>query len=711
MSVVRMWESFTSFNRVTDMALYDGAVWVTTTGGLVRIDPGSLTYTTYTNIDGLGSNNLLCLCVDSKNRLWVGGAGRLVNFTDPGHPDGYLFTDRDGGLVEIFDIDCSPDGDSLWLANRLGLTIFLTSDEPGRGLILDTYSRFGDIARDTPARSVALSSDSIWVGTDGGFAAGGRFDVRLLKSPAGWVSYFPTQISPLSQDSIREVIIRQDTLYLGTTAGVYRFEPGPAPIMTSLGLFGEPLVYNMSLIGDSILVNTTRGSVFYFGGGFWGQPTTGMPIPNTAAGTVDSDGRYWDGNLVFGIYHREGDEMIAFDAGGTPANECVDIVRAQGRIWGAFAGSELAYQEGDRWIPVGGITGRLTALEAGPLGELWVATFGNGVYRVYGDSVVNFDETNSALSGLWNAPTFVVVTDIHNSGDAVWFANFFGDDADLAVVNPYNTGQWQGFLFAGGSSAEKIVTVTAEQSLVFAGSEENGIYVIDYRDTPFFPGDDIRGRFTSDSSGIGSDFIRVMEIDGYDTLWVGTAFGLSYQSLGEIYFVNTVLPVDFGPEISSLAFDGQGSLYAGSQNGLAIRDIATSTYEYLTSKNSDLAGNTVRNLYYDADYDAMWIMTTEGISRMTFPFRTRTLDDDEVFAYPNPFVIRHGTESVRFNYSGLAVTRIYTLAGELVREIPVTGRWDGRNAAGQLAASGVYIFTLTSPNDEVGRGKILLIRE
>ena len=93
------------------------------------------------------------------------------------------------------------------------------------------------------------------------------------------------------------------------------------------------------------------------------------------------------------------------------------------------------------------------------------------------------------------------------------------------------------------------------------------------------------------------------------------------------------------------------------------------------------------------------------------PYRLGTQDLDNIDAYPNPYIIRFGNEKVRFNYSGLAEIRIFTLAGELVREIPVNGEWDGRNSAGEMVASGVYLFTMTDSDKDVGRGKIFLIRE
>ena len=708
------WESHTSFNEVTGMVLYHGDIWVATTGGLVRIDPGSMPGETFTNINGLGTNRLLCLRIDGRGRLWVGGRGRLIDFSDPSHPDAYLFTDRDGQPVDIFDIVSVPGGDTLWLANRLGLTVFLTGNEPGEGLILDTYSRFGDIQRDIPARRVALDVDSVWVGTDGGLAAGSRSDIRLLKAPTGWISYFPSQILPSLNDSIRGLVVQRDSVYVGTTAGMYRLDRSPAPTLVHMDLYGDSYVHNMSLMGDSILINNARGSAIYHNGVFLYMPTSGMPITNTAAGAIDGNRRYWDGNLWYGIYYPTDSGLIRYDAGGTVSIDCRHVIRAQGRIWAAFRDPgyfRLADYANGAWTTRFTFEKQINAMAVGPLGELWVATEGTGAFRISDDSITQFTITNSALSGLAGDTDFVIVRDIYCTGEAVWFANFAGKDGELVAANPFNTAQWQSYLFIGGENADNIVSVTAGQGVVYAGSAERGIHAIAYNGTPFNPGDDFRWEFTSANSGIGSDFVRALAIDGYDTLWVGTGVGLSYQSLGEIYFVNVLLPVGFGPEVGSLAFDAQGSLYAGSGKGLVIRDIATGTFEYLTATNSGLVDDNIRHLYYDRTADALWISTAGGISRLTMPYRLATQDIEEVLAYPNPFIIRYGNETVRFNYAGPAEVRIYTLSGEMVREISINGVWDGRNAKGEAVAAGVYLFTLTDREGEVGRGKILLIRE
>ncbi len=710
--ILRQWESHTSFGRVQEMVVYNGDVWVATLGGLVRIDPQTMTHQTYTNVNGLGTNQLYSLCVDARNRLWVGGRGRLINYSNPNQPDGYLLTDKEGGFIEVYDIVSSPVGDSLWLADRLGVTLFLPSNDLGEGLILDTYTRFGEIERGTQARRLALDDNNVWVGTDKGFAIGDRSDVRQLKTPSGWISFFPTQMTAaVDADSVKGLVIKDDTVYIGGRNAVFRLQTDPDTQLIDLAMYGSPIIYNMTLVGDSVFVHSERSSQFYFDGRFSELPWDSMPIPHSTAGVIDNDGSIWNGNLLYGIYRLEGDHFILYETGGTPVNDCRRLIAAQGKIWGAFWSAGLAYYDDGRWTTVDNVFGLVNSLGVGPRGELWVGTWGAGAWRIESDSISHFDQTNSSLSGNPDSPSFVVISDIISTGDAVWLANLEGVGGELSAVNPYDLEQWRNFTLIGGSSAEWVTSLTAGQGVVYTGSLNNGIYAILYSGTPFDLEDDYRWEFTSSNSAIGSDIISCLEVDGYDSLWAGTSFGLSYQALGEIFFRNVNVPDSFGPQVTAIAFDGQGSLYAGSNLGLAIRDIATGAFEHLTSRNSGLVDDVINDIYYQEEADVFWIATANGISEMKMPYKLATRDVDQVLAYPNPFVIRFGNETVRFNFSGLAKIQIFTLAGELVREIPVSGVWDGNNNNNEPVTSGVYLFNLTSGNGDTGQGKLLLIRE
>lgn len=96
-------------------------------------------------------------------------------------------------------------------------------------------------------------------------------------------------------------------------------------------------------------------------------------------------------------------------------------------------------------------------------------------------------------------------------------------------------------------------------------------------------------------------------------------------------------------------------------------------------------------------------------------------DLSPVFAYPVPFrpnagnPARYGTwaQGIRFtNLPGYGKVRIYTLGGQLVRELAVSGvteTWDVKNSGGALVASGVYLWE-ASAGDGRKTGKLVIIK-
>ena len=82
-----------------------------------------------------------------------------------------------------------------------------------------------------------------------------------------------------------------------------------------------------------------------------------------------------------------------------------------------------------------------------------------------------------------------------------------------------------------------------------------------------------------------------------------------------------------------------------------------------------------------------------------------------VKAYPNPL---RGAGSIVFDYLPLeASLRIYTLAGELVREYKGNATsqiiWDCKNEHGSGVSSGVYVYRLEA-GKESKKGKVCIIR-
>jgi len=210
-------------------------------------------------------------------------------------------------------------------------------------------------------------------------------------------------------------------------------------------------------------------------------------------------------------------------------------------------------------------------------------------------------------------------------------------------------------------------------------------------------------------SGLISNNIRVVKFSPEGNLWVGTNFGLSRWDLDR--FADVTPPPGIGPDITALAFDGRGNLWIGSRNGLARVDGATGAFTVYTTHNSDLVSDDIANLTLDPITGDLYVATPAGISILRSGVSRFTSQIEDVIAYPNPFVVRSESDRLNFNFSKKGTVRLFTVAGELVAQFPVNTPWDGRNQKGQQVASGVYVYILTDKDGNVGRGKVLLVRE
>lgn len=94
-------------------------------------------------------------------------------------------------------------------------------------------------------------------------------------------------------------------------------------------------------------------------------------------------------------------------------------------------------------------------------------------------------------------------------------------------------------------------------------------------------------------------------------------------------------------------------------------------------------------------------------------------DLGHVIVYPNPYKPNSGPGHDRITFDGLSKgtvrIKIYTLAGELIKEIEETAatgqiEWNGKTESGKNAASGVYFYLITNDAGQKAKGKLVIIR-
>ena len=86
-----------------------------------------------------------------------------------------------------------------------------------------------------------------------------------------------------------------------------------------------------------------------------------------------------------------------------------------------------------------------------------------------------------------------------------------------------------------------------------------------------------------------------------------------------------------------------------------------------------------------------------------------------VYAYPNPWDIRHDSDKRQMTFANLpdgATVKLFTISGFLVKTLTASGGkavWDLTNDSGQAAASGLYLYLASDPTTKV-TGKVAIIK-
>ena len=128
------WTNFTSFKYVRQMRLIGDTVYVVSSGGVLAVSDFGEQGVQYTNLDGLGTNDLTDIIRDASGQKWVTGFGRLIRFDDSNSRQ-YLFFDMDDNMFELHRV--VDDGDYLWVGTDMGLVLFSKSIDDGQ--IQDSY--------------------------------------------------------------------------------------------------------------------------------------------------------------------------------------------------------------------------------------------------------------------------------------------------------------------------------------------------------------------------------------------------------------------------------------------------------------------------------------------------------------------------------------------------------------------------------------------
>ena len=714
------WSAISSMAVVNKIVRTDDIIWGGTDGGVLRYDLATRTYDRFTRVDGLAGNHVLSAVADDDGNVWFGtnGDGLSKFIVSSGRFSSPFSEFNDFALNDL-----KIDGDRLYIASDVGISLFLTDVER----VKENYRQFGQFQRDAVVSAVAVHDGKLWAGTKDGLAWADLSEPNL-QDPQAWST-------DESVGEVADLLVASDTLIVAAGQRVWYWDPEQERLIfesqfgavASLGMFNGKAV--ALTVGNRLMQRQTRSR--------W---TSIQSAGNLT--TLSRDGEeLWVGTF-------EGLAVLGDDPppplGDPPANHFYDMTMLAGaNLWVASIPNDqtvptkgLYHFDQTRWwvrdTDNGSPSNLTVALEIDRTGQLWVGTWGHGFIVL--NSQGNWghhNQTNSVLQGITepDVPNFVVVSDIaRDIRGNMWLANI---QAGLVVMDGFPVRRQHLYSqeilgLTPGRNIGKLAI--SPDDLKWIGTAQDGLVMFDDGGTPFEEGDERSIVInTGFDSRLRSDRVTAVYANQAGVVWVGTDNGLNrvsyrYDELTGDFEIPAWRDyrLDNGllsAEITDIEGDSQGNIWAATKGGLTqLKTGGQLTFTYSTA-NSPLIDNSVESLLFDKNKNELWIGTFDGLSRLQLSGTTEP-EVSSVSTYPNPLVLSSATANV-LTLSDLpagSFVRIFSVDGQLIRELQAFFQetsviWDGTNTAGNVVESGIYLYVATDRTGHSTRGKFAVIRE
>ncbi len=692
------WQTYTNKDAITSLNYFGGFVWATTTGGLVKFTQSLDTIVTYVKNDGLGSIDLNFSCYAGDSIAYFGSADGVLNRLDLRDISftTYTFTGRDGANVELFHADTSAG--YLWIASSIGVIKFDRFRNGGE--VKEIYRTLGNFGTEIPVNDVAIFNGKIYAATGEGLAYADDTNLFLL-DPNEWKNI------PTDQNSLTNLCIIVDRLWIGGTNGFsYLMDGDTALTVRDTGV----RVRSLSPSGSQLLVISDSNMTYLVYDDRIGVEQLNVFPPDqlnflqySFAGTTQS-----------GIYHYSQFTYIRVPVPGPTSNDLIGGgITPDGYLYAVSRQGNPARMKNNVWDTLTAPDAEKISSTIGDDGSFWVGTFARGAmqYLPVGTRR-NFHGGNSQLKGPNLYPDSVGVINGMYTDPAgrIWFSSYQASPMrPLVMFDPHDS-LWTWFDASDGVVDSNCTCVAAGIGMAALGTQSQGVMLVRYGADPFnHSGDTLK--YYSRSVLLPSATVNTMIFDRDNRLWVGTPLGLAYFDADIDFFHIVALPDGVSSDVRALASDSRNNLWVGTTDGLAFISYGQSQKIAFNTDNSELVANEIQGLSFDHESGKLLIFTRGGLSILDYSL-SPVDSAAQNYAYPNPFVIQlGGNATLQFKINQRAEVRIYNVAGELIRITDVDRGWDGRNDAGALVASGVYIYHIIAEDKSRHTGKLFVVRK
>ena len=312
------WHSWPPLNVLINAVVEDsdGTLWLATEGqGLFRQSADGQRQQ-YTTADGLASDVVHSLLLDTDGRLWL-GTGRGLNWLEPKHNSGQFFAPADFAAMPVFTL--RQFSDSILIGTERGLF----RQQNGKTALLS------GALENIPVSALLVEDQHIWIGTtDRGLLRYSAQGLETLSMTGGLPN---NRILALFQD-------REKSIWVGTNGGLFRLRDAPfVTYTTEHGLAGDYVRAVLAHSDGSVWLGTSQGISRYSAQGITSLDVSAASPGQSILSLVEAHNKdVWIGTYTDGVlrYHQ-GKVVQKYDrASGLLSNEVRAIAPDdKGGLW------------------------------------------------------------------------------------------------------------------------------------------------------------------------------------------------------------------------------------------------------------------------------------------------------------------------------------------------------------------------------------------
>ncbi|WP_158607186.1 two-component regulator propeller domain-containing protein [Pontibacter oryzae] len=670
-----------------------GYLWLATRGGLSRFN--GIEFKTYTKSDGLGSNNIATLFLDSRQRLWIGtsDAGLVqhngVSFKKYGRKQGL-----EASTVTAIAEDKTG---KLWLATDNGIYTLVKNQ-------LLKYTSLPAISYTAIATS---NYGEIWIGSE----RNGLYVINGTQT-----ENFTTANSPLPSDHVTALLIGKDEeVWIGTELGLALADNRSVSKVTLPKSLNHSHI--SSLTQDhyqNLWIGLHRNGLLKYSQGTFTRLTrnNGLRTNRIAALATDTEGNLWIGTSGYGLQQYKAPWFIKYSDFPDYTEPRITAIAQtdSSHIWlGTDEGALAKLKHGiPSWLPSRPWPDGTTIYSFLPenKGSLWVNT-SNGIWHIRGDSNTHYTFAD-ALSAI----------DVYNAAQGRQGQLYFATSKGVAVLQD---GKLSLLPYTGGKLHAHTVKRDSKRN-IWVGTEE-GVFLIEN-------GKLTRPRQLKD---LNPPDIRSITEDKSGNLYFAaynTGILVLQNDQPTLYTSDDGLPSE---SVKVLQADSAGNLWVSTNNDLLkirlpfLQKEGMLTYRSYASSNGFKDLEVCDNAILPTKDGVVWFGTTKGLTkylpsldRRNKVYPNLVLKDvmlyakptnweelgftpDSMTGLPENLHLSHSQNYLAFNFHGIClsgpdmVKYKYRLVGHETEWSPVTSRTFTSYAN---LTPGTYTFELMAQNND-----------